>query len=240
MHAGSWFSGSRVWLHTPSTQVSMVQVLSSSHSLASVQEVQFGIGSRSHRPCWQVAVSHVAGWQSPSLAHGRQPSSATWLQLPSAHASAVQALPSSQGAPSAFSCRQPTSGSQLSVVHGLPSSQPGVSCWQPPAGSQASLVHASWSSQSSGPATKQPLAESQPSVVQALPSSQLPGSCRQPTCMSQVSVVQGLWSSQSIGATTQPLAGSQESMVQALWSSQMICVWLQPLAVSQASAVHAF
>src|SRR5579885_396075 len=88
---------------------------------------QFGIG---------VWVQPLCGSQ-PSLVHGLPSSQsiATPLQAPCMHTSPrVQAFPSSQGMPSSGVCWQPSVGSQVSAVHGLPSSQSGgAAAWQAPA-----------------------------------------------------------------------------------------------------------
>src|SRR6185369_9749960 len=151
---------------------------------------------------------------------------------PPAHAPAaqvsptVQALPSSHGALLSV-CVHPVAGSQLSVVHTLPSSQSGAgppthwppahvslvvqslpslqgpplfTCLQPVVVSHESVVHTLLSSQlAAAPGTQEPLAHAS-FTVQALPSLQgsLFATCVQPAVGSHPSSVQGLLSLQPV------------------------------------------
>jgi hypothetical protein len=118
---------------------------------------------------------------------------------------------------------QPVAGSQLSVVHGLLSSQF-------VAGRD---VHPDWgrhapgwqaSPQVTGVPVHPPFVHWSP-VVQALPPSQVvpfgSGALTHPLAGLQLSAVQALLSLQSIGVKTHPLVGSQLSAVQALPSLQL-------------------
>ncbi len=141
------------------------------------------------------------------------------LQVPALQVSFwVQALPSLQAAVDSTKA-QPVVGSQLSVVHGLPSLQ--TSGWPP-----LQLLFLQTSPK-----------------VQVLPSSQgwLLGVLAQPAPGSQFSVVQGLLSSHSGGTPGKHNPPLQVSpVVQALASSQgkLLDVYLQPLAGAQLSVVH--
>ena len=64
-----------------------------------------------------------------------------WVQLPPEHTSAVHVLPSSVHDPVRFVKTQPLTGSQVSVVHSLPSLQTrGPPGWQVPDPSQLSPI----------------------------------------------------------------------------------------------------
>ena len=143
------------------------------------------------------------------------------LQLPCLHASlAVQALPSAQGMPSRLACSQPTALSQLSLVHGLPSSQ--------------SMAL---------PDTHLPPLQPSPSV-QAVPS--LHGSllalCTQPTASLQLSLVHGLSSAQ-LGTLPAHEPWKHTSLTLQTWPSShaapSLLVCTQPLKNPQESMVHA-
>ena len=110
-----------------------------------------------------------------------------------------------------FTCLQPLAGSQLSVVHALPSSQSTGSLTQLLFTQRSFVVHALLSSQSGGgPPTQEP-PEHLSAVVQALPSSQdtVLFECVQPVAGLQASVVQTLLSLQSGGGPPAQLPPEQ-------------------------------
>src|SRR5215813_8278950 len=184
-------------------------------------------------------------------------------QAPSWHTSVVQASPSSQAA-ALLVWTQPATGSQLSSVQGLASSQLNagapvqtpfwqvspvvqmlassqgavlLACVQPLAGSHASSVQGLASSQlAGGPLTQVPSWQTSP-AVHALPSSQAAVLlvCRQPPAPSQASSVQGLPSSQRNWPTQAP-PWQASFTVQVLPSSQgtVLFACVQPTAGSQA------
>lgn len=128
----------------------------------------------------------------------------------------VQVLPSLQVPPVVGVNRQPLAGTQLSVVHVLPSSQVGAT-----------------------PPTHWP-PEQLSAVVHAFPSEQLtpslPARCAQPFVMSHESTVHGLPSSQLTPTPWQNLAAQVSPVVQALPSLQPV-----PAATAvctQAPALH--
>ena len=141
-------------------------------------------------------------------------------QTPWLHASAVlQALPSSQARPSASTWTQPLVALQLSVVHGLLSSQP-----------------------SAGPAVQRGPEQVSP-FVQALPSSQFTtvSAWMQPSVELHESAVQALPSSQFVAAPAWQLPSTHVSLaVQALPSEQppVNGVVTQPWVLSQVTLVH--
>jgi len=131
-----------------------------------------------------------------------------------------------------FTCLQPLAGSQLSVVHTLPSSQSTGSLTQLLFTQRSFVVHASVSPQSAsllqqGRGTgswTHPVARLHESVVHALLSSQLgagPPTHEPPEHVS--AVVHALPSSQGsmLFECVQPLSGLQASVVQTLLSSQL-------------------
>jgi hypothetical protein len=173
-----------------------------------------------HAPAWQVSVrvqelpslqaapSGLAGLEQAPVAGSQVPASWHWsvgvhaIGGPGTQAPLPQVSPTVQALPSLhaavlLTCRHPTSGSQESVVHGLPSSQfrggvpvqvpfrqtpvplhtspsPQVAvllvCRHPAAGSHESSVQTLWSLQSAaGPATQTPFVQMSV-VVQASPS----------------------------------------------------------------------
>lgn len=133
--------------------------------------------------------------------------------------SPVVQLLSSLQLPAVGAKRQPAAASQLSAVHGLPSSQP-----------------------TEAPPVQVPPAQASP-AVQALPSSQAAVLLvlLQPACGSQTSVVQGLLSSQLTAVVPVHRPTAQVSPeVHASPSSQavVLSVAVQPTAGSQASVVH--
>ena len=203
-----------------------------------------------------VAVQPLLGSQASSvqILPSSQATLAPPIQAPPAHTSfVVQASPSLQTAVFATTL-QPAFASQLSVVHGLPSSHvtaapplhappahtsfvvqtsPSLqgrsfaALLQPPAASQVSVVQGFLSSQGAGfPAVQTPALQ-RSSVVQALPSSQ--GAVLlvllQPPLGSHASVVQGLASSHGTALPPPQLPAAQVSpAVQALPSSQGLLV----------------
>ena len=163
---------SAAFVQTPALQTSDVHGLLSMHSAFVVQERQPGMA------VWTQAltalhVSVVHAFPSSQLRGGPT------VQTPDRHVSApLHTLPSLHEVPlKTAGCWQPATGSQMSVVHGFPSSQlrdePAVqmparqvsaplhtlpslhevpfasaACWQPASGSQASAVHGLLSLQS--------------------------------------------------------------------------------------------
>ena len=129
-----------------------------------------------------------------------------------------------------FTCLQPLAGSQLSVVHGLPSSQSTGSLTQLLFTQRSFVVHWSVSLHSASVVQQegtgswtQPVARSHDSVVHALLSSQSgggPPTQEPPEHLS--AVVQALPSSQDtvLFECVQPVAGLQPSVVQTLLSLQ--------------------
>ena len=147
-------------------------------------------------------------------------------QVPPLHVSpVVHALLSSQAAV-LFVKTQPEAGTQVSVVHTLPSLQTtAVPAWQFPPPHVSPVVHAFWSSHAAVLFVKtQPEAGAQVSVVHTLLSLQtsvpVPGSQLPPEQVSPV--VQAFPSSQAtvLFVKTQPVAGTQVSVVHTLVSSQ--------------------
>ena len=174
-------------------------------------------------------VQPVAGSQ-PSAVHG-SPSlqvMAEPLQAWATHVSPlVQALPSLHAVlASASLCLQPTLAVQLSIEHGLPSSQLST-----PVGTHAPRVHVSPVVHGS-PSVQatvlfwctQPMLSAHPSDVQNVLSSQFGGAPPTQLLLLHVSlVVHALPSLQSevLAMCTQPLPSAQESFVQPLPSSQL-------------------
>lgn len=158
----------------------------------------------------------------PSAVHGlpsSQGSAAPGRQLPPAQLSAtVQTLPSEHGV-AALASVQPVSGSQPSVVHGLPSLQTRAVGPLQPSGPQTSFwVHASPSSHGA--------------VV---------GLDTQPCTGSQLSAVHGSLSLQTVEVPGAHRPTEQVSpLVQALLSEQgaLLAVNVQPSAKSHASSVQ--
>src|SRR5215467_16048516 len=93
-----------------SSQLSVVHALSSSQLRGTPPE---------HVPPWHASFT-VQNWPS---SHPVPSGSTGWVQLPPEHTSAVQELPSSVQLPVRLVKTQPRTGSQVSVVHSLPSLQ---------------------------------------------------------------------------------------------------------------------
>jgi hypothetical protein len=212
----------------PAVQVPAWQVSAPLQTVASAHEVPFATAT-----CWQPRTgSQLSVVQTlPSLQFGGVPA----VQLPLWQVSApLQTVASAHDVPFATGgFWQPATGSQLSLVHGLPSVQlgavPGVhvpdwqvsaplqtlasahdvpfvtlACWQPATGSQLSVVHGLPSLQLRAvPAVQMP-AWQVSAPLQTVPSAHdVPfrsAVCVQPKIASQASVVQELPSLQLSGA----------------------------------------
>ena len=225
--------GANTQLPSPGLQLSIVQAWPSSQTLAV--------------PGWQLPAVHLSAWvhllpSSQGAALGAAThaplaaSQLSWVQTflssqalaapglhtPAEHKSPwVQSLASLHWAELATLEQTPLSGSQASLVQGLPSSQP-----------------------LAAPGLQVPPAQTSP-LVQALPSVQvavLELDLQLPLVGSQASSVHGLPSLQSVALPALHAPPPQTSpAVQALPSSQpaTLGVWPQsPLLLSQASAVH--
>jgi hypothetical protein len=179
-----------------------------------------------------LVVSHVPDSWHSSL--GGQESAVPAEQVPPAHLSFwVHGLSSVQVAPSAFVWTQPVAGSQLSVVHGLLSSQP--SAVPPP---HTPFVHF-WACKHLFPLSHVVLSETfvfvhvpvptlQPSVVHGLLSLQFGPVVGVQTPAAQWSPVEQSFPSEHVFVSTlvwtQPVDGLHESFVHACWSSQLSAV----------------
>jgi predicted membrane protein len=173
-------------------------------------------------PSWGSQASVVQGF--PSSVDGGVPKT----QIPKAlHVSGPsQKFPFEQLVPTrAGVCTAPWKGSQLSIVHGLPSSTfGGVPATQVPAPSHVSLPLQRFSSPQCVPAGL--------------------GVCVTPPVMSQASAVHGFPSSSSGGVpgTQVPVALQTSAPSHALPFEQLVPaetgVWLTPVTGSHASAVH--
>ena len=239
-------------VHTlPSLQALMLGTLTQPLALSQLSSVQ-GLPS-SHEPSlpgthlpllhWSPVVQTLPSSQGAVLLADLQPVAASQLStvqgLPSSHRSAgpgwhwpslqtsllVQALPSEQLLP-LFTVTQPLLASQMSVVHGLPSSQfTDLPALQLPPAQASPIVHGLPSSQGRLlPVCTQPLLGLQLSVVHGLPSSQstaVPG--LQAPSAHWSPLVQALLSVQAAVflANTQPEVASQLSSVQTLPSWQL-------------------
>ena len=141
-----------------------------------------------------------------------------------------------------FACTQPLAGSQLSVVHGLLSSQfGGAEFVHPVAGRHAGGLQA-LPGQTTAVPVHTPFVHWSP-VVHALPSSQagpVSGALTHPVAGLQLSAVHGLLSSQVGGVpATHPVVGLQVSMpLQALPSLQLTAVPVQIPPVQASPVVH--
>lgn len=197
-------------LHNPPLQVSL--------AVQGLLSVQLAALSAKVQPVWAVQPSSVQ--RLPSAQGKALPG---WHRPPAQVSPIVQRLPSSQ-APETAAKLQPLMGLQLSVVHGLLSSQFTLPvalhkpAWQP-----SPVLQALPSSQLAVVgAYTQPPVESQLSVVHGLPSLQVTAGPPLQLPPAHVSVlVQALPSLQGMAAAiaTQPLAGSHKSKVQGLLSA---------------------
>src|SRR5262249_53686900 len=110
-----------------SSQLSLVQAFPSSQLRGTPPE---------HDPPWHASLT-VQNWPS---SHPAPSASAGWGQVPAEHPPAVPGVPSSAPLPLRLVKTQPGAGSQVSVVHSLPSLHVrGAPGWQVPAPSQVSF-----------------------------------------------------------------------------------------------------
>jgi hypothetical protein len=190
------------------------------HAVASLQGVPSAFGGPTH---WSCDSSHVPTrhWSPAALQSRGAPTHAPAAQV----SPTVQNLPSSHGS-ELFTWPQPCTGSQTSVVHGLPSPQArGVRPRHVPPAHPSTVVQTSWSLHGRLLGVwVQPDPGLQPSVVHTLPSSQGRGVPATQTPPLHVSpTVHALPSSHALLAFvfTQPSVGLQLSIVHGLPSSQL-------------------
>jgi len=209
----------------PGTQALFWQVSVPLQALPSEQDVPLATAV-----CWQPATA-----SQPSTVHGLpslQLGGVPAVQVPFWQLSApLHRLPSAQERPFGTAvCLQPVTGSQVSVVHGLPSSQlGGVPGMHVPAWQVSAPLHTLASAQEVPFATavcSQPLTGRQPSTVHGFASSQLRGVPGAHTPPWQVSLpLHTVASAHEVplvtGVCWQPAPTSQESVVHTLLSLQL-------------------
>src|SRR2546427_613246 len=262
----------------PCVQLPFWHVSAPLHTFPSLHEAPFVSAAFVQTPPLQTSDVHgLLSMQSAFVAQGWQPGLAVWTQpLTALHASVVHAFPSSQlrgdprvqipdrhvSAPlhtfpslhevplTTAGCRQPVTGSQVSVVHGFPSSQLSAVPEVHTPDRHVSAPSQTLPSLHGVPFTtgtfRQPVAGSQLSVVQALLSLQPRGVPPVHTPAWQVSTpLQRSPSGQGVpfasAVCRQPATGSHVSVVQGLASAQLRAVpGVQAPAWQVSTPLHTF
>ena len=221
------------------------------HTLPSLHEAPFASGAFVQTPALQTSDVHgLLSMHSAFVVQERQPGMAVWTQaLTALHVSVVHAFPSSQlrGGPTVQIPDRHVSAPlhTLPSLHEVPLKTAG--CWQPVTGSQMSVVHGFPSSQLRDDPAVQVPDRHVSAPLHTLPSlHEVPFASavrRHPLSGSQVSVVHGLLSLQLSPVPARQMPAWQVSApLHTLPSLHEVpfasaACW-QPASGSQASAVH--